>query len=347
MIIDSLTSTNVYVEKRKLLTITGNHEKNNLGVLSVDDNGNELVSIVDMGDTELYKLKSYVGEGGLMLYNPITHHIQVAQEGSFLKVGLDPIKGTRYFLNAKRVVSTSVKKNVFNIPINGSKIFKLFLDNGMEVVDYTEQDNVITVNGAQRGFVDDFSKLVAFCYESVEISEEGTSFQIEYMGYETVFNLDKFMDEENFVPPIFNGREVSSFESLSINSNVTKETLRKNFQFRGTSVVQSIKNSLDLNLFGASDIIDIFSYLGSDEFRMICVNPSFGRVILINNCYIENGISINLEKTKNLKRTTVDFGNYVDILSSYAESYGSGRYGVGPYGGMRVVNSHRNKGGIA
>lgn len=347
MIIDNLTATNVYVEKRKMLTITANNEKNNNGILEVDDNNNNLVSIIDTGDTKLYKLKSYEGYGGLMLYNPITHHIQIAQEGSFLNVGLDSIKGTRYFLNAKRIMSTSVSGKTFQIQLEGLKIFKLFLDNGMEVSDYLEEDNSITINGLQRGFVDDFSKIVAFCYESVEILDRGTSFQIEYMGYDTVFDIDKFMDEDNFVPPIFNGRELTVFESLVLNSSATKESFKSNFEYRGKGIVQSIKNTFDLSLFGASDIEDLYSYLGSDEFRIICVNPTFGRVVLVNNCYIENGTSINLEKEKNLKRTTVDCGNYIDILSSFAEAYGSGRYGVGPYGGMRIVNSHRTKGGTA
>lgn len=345
MIIDNLTATNVYVEKRKMLTITANQDANNSGVLVVDDNNNQLVSIIDTGDTALYKLKSYNGEGGLMLYNPITHHIQIAQEGSFLNVGLDSIKGTRYFLNAKRIISSSVKGTTFQLQLNGLKIFKLFLDNGMEVSDYTIEGNTITVNGLQRGFIDDFSKLVAFCYESIEITDSNTSFQIEYMGYDIIFNLDRFMDEENFIPPIFNGREVTVFESLIVNSSTTRESFKSNFEYRGKGVIQSVKNTFDLSLFGASDIEDIYSYLGSDEFRVICVNPTFGRVILINNCYIENGTSINLEKEKNLKRTTVDCGNYIDIISSYTEAYGTGRYGTGVYGGMRIINSHRVKGG--
>ena len=347
MIIDNLTATNVYVEKRKMLTITANQDINNNGVLEVDDNKNQLVSIIDTGDTKLYKLKSYSGDGGLMLYNPTTHHIQIAQEGSFLQVGLDFIKGTRYFINAKRVMSTSVTGTTFQVPLNGLKIFKIFLDNGREVSDYIEEGNSITVNGLQRVFVDEFSKIEVFCYESIEIADNSTSFQIEYMGYDTIFDMDKFIEEDNFIPPIFNGREVTLFESVVLNSSTTKETFKSNFEYRGKGIIQSVKNTFELSIFGVSDIDDIYSYLGSDEFRLICVNPTFGRVVLVNNCYIENGVSINLEKEKNLKRTTVDCGNYIDILSSYAEAYGTGRYGVGSYGGMRIVNSHRTKGGLA
>lgn len=339
MVIDSLTSTNVFVEKKSLLKIVGNTTTNNSGLLEVDSNGNQLISQIDSGDTPLYRLSSYKGGDGFMLYNPTTKHLQIAQLGETLNVDIDFERGTKYYMGAKLIKTDTHTNNVFEVDLNGLNVLKIFMD-GRELKSYSIHGNTITITGSDRLLIDIFSELVLYAYKTAVINSDDYGFEIEYYQYEKIWDKDTFLDGTYLDE--MKGIPIDCFESTSITQNVTKTTYRGGFRFSVDRMINMIENTADFNIFNVSDLVDMVQYVGNEGFRMLFVNPLYGRVIILNNCRTDNGVSLVLEKAKNTKKFTLSCGNYIDINMSNPREYGEGRYGREIYSsGVWIHNSHR------
>ncbi|MGL6167450.1 MAG: hypothetical protein ACRC0Y_04085 [Fusobacteriaceae bacterium] len=361
MLIDSLTSTEVYVERKTKAMIVGNSSVNSAGILEMDSFGNKLVSNIDSGDTELYRLSKYMGEEGLMLYNVNTKYVQIAKEGDMLNIKLDFEKGTRYYIGAKLLKTSSKTGNSFDVALDGRKIFKVFLD-GRELKSYSTSDNKITVLGADVGLLDIFSELVVYSYSSKDITayglvsqrnegETGTKliferqefnvFEIEYDQYDCVWKHEEFMDGSYF--ETMRGKEITCFESLSISQNVSKTVYRGGFSYSNKTRVNSVDNTMELEMFDSTELVDMVQWADSGEFRVILANPLFGRCVLVNNCKIDNGVTMVYDKSKNTKKFTISCGNYIDIKIGKPSEYGKERYSRDSYSSSNtwIINSHR------
>lgn len=339
MVIDSLISTEVYVEKKSLLKIIGSPTINKDGLLEVDSNQNSLISTIDSGDTSLYRLSKYSGADGLLLYNPTTKNIQIAKQGDILNVSVDFDRGTKYYVGAKLLKSTGHVGNIFDVALEGLNVFKIFMD-GRELKTYSVAGNKITITGSDRVLIDDFSELIVYAYKTTVISSESDSFEIEYYQYDTIWDKDWLENNDYFES--LKGIEINCFESTSITQNVTKTVHRGGFKFSTETRINSIDNTADFNIFSVSGLIDFVQYVGNEEFRIIFVNQTFGRVVLLNNCKTDNGVSLILEKAKNTKKFNLSCGNYIDLSMSSPSVYGKDRYSRGLYSsGVWINNSHR------
>lgn len=339
MTIDNLTSTDVFVEKRILTKIIANNIKNNKGILEIDENGNELVTNVDSGDTPLYRLSKYNGEDSIMFYNPTTKNIQIANAGDFLNINIDFERGTKYYLGSKIIISTSREDNVFNIDLGEHIPLKVFLD-GREVLSYSSNRNSITINGTDRMLIDVFSELVVYSYKSSSISDS-TEFEIEYYQYENIWDKDLFLSYSYFDEAL-SIEEIKCFDSLSINQNTSKTMYRGGFRKSSDSRINYIDNTADFEIFDVDELTDMVQWVGNVEFRIILINYIFGRCILLNNCRINNGITLVFDKSRNTKKFTLSCGNYIDIKVELPSAYGKGKYGKGLYGSNTFIyNSHR------
>lgn len=336
--IDNLTCTSVYVEKKSLLKIIGNSTTNSQGILEIDSSGNSLVSVIDSGDTPLYRLAKYTGNEGLMLYNSTTQHIQIAKKGDILDSNLDFERGTKYYIGSKLIKSTSVSGSVFTVDLNGLNVLKLFID-GREIKNYSINGNKITILGANRLIIDMFSELVVYAYATTVISGN-VEFEINYYQYDSIWNKDTFSDESYFEN--IRGIELTCFDSVSINQTVGKTVYRNGLKKSNDTRINSVDNVIDMNVFSESELPDMLQYVGYEEFRMILINNLNSRTVLVNNCKVDNGISLIFEKAKNTKKFTISCGNYIDILNAHPSAYGMDRYGRLQYGsGTYVLNSHR------
>lgn len=340
MIIDNLTATNMYFEKKVLINITCNSKQNSDGRIVVDDLGNSLVNIVDSGDTFLYRVSS--SEKRIMFYNETDKRIRIVCEGELIDMPLDFSKGTRYFLDSRREYGFYRGDYTFEVTnLSEYEVFKIFLDDGREITSYDIEDNNVILKGVDRLYIDSFSEIIVYMYK--ETTSANYPFVLEYYNYENIIDIENFIDGSYF--ETFVGNETNCFESLEISQSVTKDSEKRNFSNVARSRINSVDNSVDLNLFNGSDEVDLIQYIGRDEFRIVLVNPVFGRIVLINNCYIINGISLIYEKEKNYKKVTLTCGNYIDINVSNPSEYGMGRYGRGQYGtGTQIFNSSRRGG---
>lgn len=344
MVIDNLTSTDVYIEKKQLIKIICDKTTNSNGLLEIDALNNPLITMIDSGDTPLYRLSEYSGNKKVMLYNPTTKQLRLLGNGEFIDINIDFIKGTQYFLEAERIKSTNVNKNIFNINLNGNNIFKIFLD-GTELTRYDidRENNTITILGIEKNLLDDFSQIVCWTYKSNTIpASSNDKFVIEYYNYQTIWDQESFHDGTYFES--FKGEELNTFDSLSINQSITKTNYKNNFNNSYRNIINSVENTIDINIFNISDKVTMTQYVGNEEFRMILNNPLYGRVVLINNCRLDNGVSLSFEKEKNLERLSIPCGNYIDIQISDPSIYGKGKYGKGQYGsGAWIYNSARRE----
>lgn len=342
MIIDNLTATNMYFEKKVLINITCNSEQNSDGRIVVDDLGNSLVNIVDSGDTFLYRVSSSTKR--IMFYNETDKRIRIVSEGELIDMPLDFSKGTRYFLDSRREYGFYRGDYTFEVTnLSEYVVFKIFLDDGREITSYDIEGNNVILKGVDRLYIDSFSEIIVYMYK--ETTSANYPFVLEYYNYENIIDIENFIDGSYF--ETFVGNETNCFESLEISQSVTKDSEKRNFSNVARSRINSVDNSVDLNLFNGSDEVDLIQYIGRDEFRIVLVNPVFGRIVLINNCYIINGISLIYEKEKNYKKVTLTCGNYIDINVSNPSEYGMGRYGRGQYGtGTQIFNSSR-RGGLS
>lgn len=349
ILIDSLTDTSLYIEKKIPLNIIVNKSINNKGVLEIDENKNILISQLDSGDTELYRLESYNGEGGVMLYNSTTKAIQIANTGDFLRVSLDFEKGTKYYIGASLIKSSSVnvvEKSFVLDGLEGKNILKVFM-NGRELISYRFSLNKLYILGSERELIDNYSDLVVYAYSSSNIQDE-TQFTIKYYQYRKVFDVETFFDQSYFegIDTGFGGEKFINFDSVSIEPQVERSVYKRNFAFSKKYRINSISNRVDLNLFLVSGIRDLVEYVGSSEFRILLVNPIFGRIVLINNCTVSDGVGLAYDKNKNTKKFNIECGNYIDIYKAEPHPYNKGKYGKYKYGGGDIYldNSHRNIG---
>lgn len=346
IIIDSLSNTNVYVEKKNKLFITANNIKNNDGILRIDDEDNQLISKIDSGYTPLYRVKEYNYDDYLMLYNQTTKQIQLAKTESLLHIPIDFALGTKYFLGANRHLVSNHKENVYSVDLKESNIFKIYLDNGIEITNYA-YDNAkkeLTIKGLEKNLIEEFSEIVIFSYKSIPNEFSENYFILEYYNYQTVYDYDTFLDSSYFESNKFIGYDLDGFNKLTISEDIDKEENKNNFRVSSKNIVRKVDVYCEIELIGASDIADMVQYAGNNEFRIVLINSLFGRIFLINNCRIDNGVSIIFQKEGNTKTCKLSCGNYIDIKIDSNVSYGKNKYGKGLYGGGTwVLNSHRRE----
>lgn len=340
LVIDNLTATDVYVEKRNLVKILCNNEKNNKGMLEVDENGNNLISNIDSGDTPLYRVSKYTGEGSVLFYNPTTKNMQIVGQSDFLNIDIDFERGTKYYLDAKIISSNKRNKSVFDIELGDYIPLKVFLD-GREINTYVSDRNTLTIKGTDTLLLDIFSEITVYVYKTTNINSPSIELELEYYQYDSIWDKESFFSDIYFEETL-KLIPLKCFESLSITQNVGKTTYRDRFMKSSRTKINYIDNISELEIFDTTVDIDMTQWCGREEFRLIFINPHFGRCILLNNCKIDNGISIVFDKSKNTKKFNLSCGNYIDIKIGEPSAYGAGKYGKGLYGtNTYIYNSHK------
>ena len=315
MIIDSLTNTSMYIEKKVPIEIFANSTINNNGILEVDNNKNNLISPINIGDNILGVLKEYNGIDSVMFYSPINKQICLAKQGDKINIKFDYINGIKYFIGARKIVTCNPVNYVFNCDLTGVKVFKIFADTGREIKNYIVGAGKLTVKGKDRLYIDDFTEITIYVYKQSQLKGTQTYFRLQYDGYSIVYDKNLFISHDYF--KVFKGIEVKLFDSLELSQSIIKDTNRDYFQSTANSIVNSVENSIDLQTFIGSGEVDLPIYVGKDEFRIILISQGLERVVLINNCGVGGeGISLIYAKDRNSKKYKISCGNYIEIGDS-------------------------------
>lgn len=350
IIIDALANTDVFVEKKQLITITGDYNKNNDGYLRLDDKDNPLISRIDSGHTPLYRVEEYTGKDYLLLYNQTTKQMQLVKKGALININIDFISGTKYYIGAKRILVTEHNNNIFKVDLTGYNIFKIYLDNGIELTNYTYNEGEITIRGLERSFIDEFSEIVIFAYLDDKIvkptlnkNNTEIKFVLEYYNYASIYDATNFINRSYFENE-FVGNELICFDKLTVNENLEKENTKNNFRVSDKVILKKVDITAELETFDVDELFDMVQYVGRDEFRLLLINSVFGRIFIINNCFLDNGVPMVFQKEGNMKTCKISCGNYIDIKITDSREYSRGKYGKGMYGsGTWIINSHRRE----
>lgn len=342
MVIDNLTDTSVYYEKMSKFNIICNSQVNNENVIEKDTNNNNLINIIDLGDSLLTRLLKYNGEDYILFYNKSDNNMRMVKQGDYINMYLDFVNGTKFYANAKKVYGKkNIDSNIFNLDSDISQytIFKAFLDNGKELKNYVYSNgDTITVNGNDKLYLDEFSEIILYVYKTAQ----NYDIELEYQGYKTIFDMQDFITENYFSDIFFKGSSLNSFDSCEISQDMTQDSYKRPFRSVKKNIVNSNDNTMTLEVFNGSEYTDIVNFLHTDEFRFIFVNPSYGKITIVNNCKIDSGVSLIFQREKNTKKFTISCGNYIEITSSEQSKYGMGEYGEGKYGGeLSIYNSFR------
>lgn len=339
MIIDNLTSTEIYFEMKENMIITCNKNINNNGLIEKDSHDNNLISPIDIGDININKLTNYNGELGVLLYDD--NFMKLVHNNEDVNIPINFKKGLKYLIEVKiNEYNCDINQNfIITDDISQFKIFKIFLDNGQEL-QYRLEDNKIIILGVEKNYIDKFSTISVILYKDNKITNEIT-FNLEYLGYHTIFDKDSFFNGDYFEK--FPSFELATLEEFSFTKNIVKEDIHAQFNHKNQPVINNINTSVDIQVFEANQIIDMIQYVADNEFRLIVANLQFGKIILINNCRVENEVSLNFEKEKNTKKTTLSCSNYIDIRTSQPSVYSKGKYGKMSYssGDIWILNSSR------
>ena len=312
MIIDSLTNTNMYIEKKVPIEIFANSTTNNNGVLEIDNNKNNLISRINVGDNTLGVLKEYNGVDSVMFYSPINKQICFARQGDRVNIKFDYTNGIKYFIGARKIITCNPINYVFNCDLSGLHVFKIFADNGREITNYLIGSNKLTIQGKDRLYIDDFTEITIYVYKQAQLKGTQTYFRLQYNGYSIVYDRNLFMSHDYF--KTFEGIEIKLFDSLELAQSINKDTNRDYFQSTFNSIVNSVENSIDLQTFIGNDEVDLPTYVGKDEFRIILISQGLERIVLINNCGVGgDGISLIYTKDKNSKKYKISCGSYIEL----------------------------------
>lgn len=344
MSINSLIDTLVFFERRRPMSITYSSNTVLDNIIVKDDNENDLKGEIDSGDTYITQVKEYEGDDSLLLYNIYDDNIRVVKKGEKISnFKIDFYNGTRVYLGAKRVFGKYKEKNIYNTdtPLSEYSVLKIFSDNGKEIKNYDikQEDSTITIKGNDRYIVDDETTLIIYVYKTIQSG----SFVLQYEGYNKILDLTNFLNEEYFMDS-FDGNSIDSFESFDISLSSTEDTIRQKFTKKTINVINYYENKVSIDIFDVSEKSSLLDDVKEEEFRLILVNPNFGRVCLINNCTIKPTFSNVFEKGKVSKSLEINFSNYIEVTITGQSYYGKASYGIGKYGGeSKIFNTRWSK----
>lgn len=358
MYIEGLTTTKVVVEKKTMSSIDSNNVLNKDGTLNIDELNNILVSDVDGGDTELYRLTKYTGGGKLLIYNKSLNMTQLVSSGEFVDILLDYRLGTRYFLGADIVKLKDKEGHKFKYAFGGVKVFKVFLE-GLELKNYRVAEDGIEVLGNDIYKINNLTELVVYTYitnkienNKLSVSKKDSSsdtsmtytdgstytFSIEYEQYMSIHpkmeSIEDYLSESNSF-------DVHHIGDISLTNTTEKSDYITYGKSRKSEVYNNINHSLSFQSFGVGGAKPLHHILGGDVFRVLLIDEMWGRLTILHDCSLQWGTNRNYTKNGNNIDVTINGGGLIDIIPIEGRAYSSYSYGKLTYDGDKMVYNSR------
>lgn len=334
--IDSLGDSSVYVEKYSSQTITINSTKNQNGIIEVDDNGNDMIGIYDIGAVDLGNLTTYTYTDKLLIYNDQVDKWGLYSQGEEIRETINWVNGSKYYIKAKYISSDTFSGKTFTIDTAGKNIFKVYV-NGREVSTYTRTDSQITVLGIDAMFVDvNINEMTVVVYDSNQTLSD--DIVITYQGVSVIFDFEEFIKTGYFDnKPLV--REITIFENLTDNHEKEMSIIKNGFRKRGVDVNLGDLFNLEIQTKTGKDFVNYLSFLRKDVHRTIIVNPYNENIIIYNNQKIINGTSKNYDKDGNVTRVQATTDNKITVYTEVERAYGEGEYGLHVYGTKYAIHN--------
>ncbi len=321
-----------YIEPLKKVKINISSTVNSTGVLALNEKNDSIYSILGFM-TPITKIVGYSSNyyNNLLIYNDTDwglykDFIISTDKSLFL---INPRKPTKYKINTmKSNITNTNGSNSFTLGLTGRTIFKVFV-NSIETTSYTNSTSSITItdNSLLNGYMDSITVIHYITDQTIS-----SAFYLECNGVDKLYGLDTTDCDYTYFDNMISLTTINEFSDAI--TKTTEEHSLSMSEIISEEIVTDLSNQIQLSV---NENLQNLSPLG--WFRFIAYNPYLDTCYIYTNCRIKNGINKAFSGTVNTKTYTIDFEDRLEIYSGDSVAYGEGLYGVGTYGGSKVISA--------
>ena len=330
---ENLTAQSLYIEPYKITKIHITPTINQNGMLEKDENNNNLMSKINVGDVKIDSVLGITTDYLLIYTSDKDKYMLINSTSSNTYYKMVWNKKLMYKIGAKTLYNQKLHSNyTIDIPSNYS-LFALYINNNrVKDNEYSITGQIITLSQKLRNKLDlvyNTVNMVVYKTDQTII----TPIELHYLSVKEFFNSITFRDESYFTTN--NIREHINYESLKYDEEITNETFGN--ERRKEIIRTNMIPKLTLSYFVGENFIDFGNELLGKTFRVIVNHPNTKTMEIYPNCIVTSGYKKDYAKEKNTVeieiqcdgRYEIQFGTQSQLTN---RPYNSGTYNNGIYG---------------
>lgn len=330
---ENLTAQSLYIEPYKLTKIHITPTINQNGILEKDENNNNLMSKINVGDVKINSVIGITTDYLLIYTTDKDKYMLINSTSSNTSYKMVWNKQLMYKIGAKTLYNQPLHSNyTVDIPNNYS-LFALYINNlRVKESELSVNEQTVTLSEKLRNKLD----LVYNVINVVVYKTDQTitnPIELHYSSVKEFFNADTFKDESYFITNKI--REHINYESLKYDEEITNETFGN--ERRKEVLRTNMIAKLNLSYFVGENFVDFGNDLLGKVFRIIVSHPNTKTMEIYPNCKVVSGYKKDYAKEKNTVeveiqcdgRYEIHFGTRPQLTN---RPYNSGTYNNGIYG---------------
>ena len=330
---ENLTAQSLYIEPYKITKIHITPTVNQNGVLETDENNNNLMSKINVGDVKIDSVIGVTTDYLLIYTTDKDKYVLINSISSNTSYKMIWNKQLMYKIGAKTLYNQPLHSNyTVDIPNNYS-LFALYINN------LRVKDSELSVNGQTVTLSEKLRNKLDLVYNVINMvvyktdQTITTPIELHYSSVKEFFNADTFKDESYFTTNKI--REHINYESLKYDEEITNETFGN--ERRKEVLRTNMIAKLNLSYFVGENFVDFGNDLLGKVFRIIVSHPNTKTMEIYPNCKVVSGYKKDYAKEKNTVeveiqcdgRYEIHFGTRPQLTN---RPYNSGTYNNGIYG---------------
>lgn len=330
---ENLTAQSLYIEPYKITKIHITPTINQNGVLEKDENNNNLMSKINVGDVKITGVIGITTDYLLLHTTDKDKYVLINSISSNTSYKMIWNKQLMYKIGAKTLYNQPLHSNyTVDIPNNYS-LFALYINN------LRVKDSELSVNGQTVTLSEKLRNKLDLVYNVINMvvyktdQTITTPIELHYSSVKEFFNADTFKDESYFTTNKI--REHINYESLKYDEEITNETFGN--ERRKEVLRTNMIAKLNLSYFVGENFVDFGNDLLGKVFRIIVSHPNTKTMEIYPNCKVVSGYKKDYAKEKNTVeveiqcdgRYEIHFGTRPQLTN---RPYNSGTYNNGIYG---------------
>jgi len=332
---ENITDYKFYIDIYEEQTITLSDVSNSARYVSTDNNGNYINEIISNGRVNINQCTTMTIPNGIILYDDaqwVYIDDTFDAEASDKRFLLTPQANTRYLVRVLKETPTSiispeifldlVQKDIWSIQINGTTI---------NSSNYSYDESKVTLTGTAINHITGINDSIIIYTYNKNQAVTGTA-TLKFLGLnKTIPPKSQLLDDTFFSDKIDICSHFS--DNLTLTTNNTYSSLVRYFEyvFPKTQINRESRMNVTFR-------IDERERLKNKRFRILAWNRSQEKLLIVNNCYWNDGMSFSWTKTTNEMNLDIEFEEMLMIEYKENSIYGYSIYGDGFYNGQKVVN---------
>lgn len=330
---ENLTAQSLYIEPYKITKIPITPTINQNGVLEKDENNNNLMSKINVGDVKIDSVIGVTTDYLLIYTTDKDKYMLINSTSSNTSYKMVWNKQLMYKIGAKTLYNQTLHSDYTITMPNNYSLFTLYINNlRVKESELSVSGQTITLSQKLRNKLD----LVYNVINMVVYKTDQTitaPIELHYLSVKEFFNSTTFRDESYFTTN--NIREHINYESLKYDEEITNETFGN--ERRKEIIRTNMIPKITLSYFVGENFTDFGNELLGKTFRLIVNHPNTKTMEIYPNCEITSGYKKDYAKEKNTVeieiqcdgRYEIQFGTQPQLTN---RPYNSGTYNNGIYG---------------